>query len=388
MKNCSANNLRKMLMLGILAASPLLLTGQPDIPVEVFKKHTAPVKALAFSSDGSLLATGGDDKMVYLWDLKTGSVIADVENGFAIKALEFTSDGNLLAACGKDVKLMDRQGKLISTFSGYTTDVWSFSYNSAARKLVAGSYAKYLRVWDLISADFLFLLEGHERSSLAVCMSPDGKTVASGSLDKSVRLWNAETGEQRCIMELHSGNIFAIDFHPSGKYLVSASADKTLRLWNADSGKIVRTFTGHPAAVYDVRFSSDGHHLLSCDVQQNIILWETATGKKLQVFTGHTATVNAVRFCPDGLGFASVSDDKTVRYWKLDKKIMLAGSFYDKEIESKVSQSTLFAPRGDNESKQDYDTRKAEADKFLDELYNQYYKEYLQMLSGLPVEGE
>ncbi|MBN2812677.1 MAG: hypothetical protein JXQ80_01300, partial [Bacteroidales bacterium] len=103
MKNCSANNLRKMLMMGILVVSPLLLTGQPDIPVEVFKKHTAPVKALAFNADGSLMATGGDDKMVYVWDLKTGSITASIENGFAIKALAFTAGGDLLAACGKDV---------------------------------------------------------------------------------------------------------------------------------------------------------------------------------------------------------------------------------------------------------------------------------------------
>jgi WD40 repeat protein len=368
---------------------PNLLNAQQEIAeLKVFKKHNGPVKALAFSADSKILATGGDDKQICFWNLESGEVLGTIQQSFSVKALQFTPDGNILAACGNDVKLMDMQGKLIRTFSGYTTDIWSFSYSNISQQLVAGSYAKSIRIWDFLTGKPFMLLEGHERSALPVCFSPSGNLIASGSLDKSVRLWDAATGNEKYIMELHTENIFAVAFHPSGKYLVSASADKTLRLWSADSGRIVRTFIGHPGAVFDVQFSPDGNHLLSCDAQKTIILWETATGKKLHVFTGHTGAVNAIKFCNDGSAFASASDDQTVRIWPLDMKFYISGSYFEKEIEESVSSSPLFTPRGEEESRQDYALREAEANKYLDSLYEKYYRKYIEMLNKLPIEGK
>ncbi|MBN1143535.1 MAG: WD40 repeat domain-containing protein [Bacteroidales bacterium] len=365
-----------------------IIAQQDESKTLIFKKHGQPVKALAFSADDQTLATGGDDKQIYFINPENGEITGTIANSFAVKALQFTPDGNILAACGNDIKLTDRQGKLIRTFGGYTTNIWSMDYNSSSQKITAGSYAKYIKVWDYKTAALLVTLDGNERSALPVCFSPNGTLIASGSLDKSVRLWDAATGKEKFIMELHSGNIFAVDFHPLGKYLATASADKTIRLWSADSGMIVRTFIGHQAAVFDVQFSPDGNHMLSCDALKNIVLWETATGRKVQTFTGHTGAVNTIRFNNKGTCFASASDDHTVRIWQLNRKYFLEGSYFQKEIEEEVSGSPLFAPRGDDETKQSYDARKAEAEKFLNTLYEKYYIRYIEMLNTLPVEGE
>jgi WD40 repeat protein len=352
----------------------------------VFKKHNAPVKAVAFSVDGKILATGGDDKIINFWDVQRGELMSSFQNTYAIKALLFTPEGDLLAACGNEIKLFDREGKVKRTFGGYTTDIWSFSYNRPTKRITAGSYAKTIKVWDLQTGKLVLTLEGHERSCLPVCFNPSGSLIASGSLDKSVRLWDATTGQQKHKMELHSENIFSIAFHPSGKYLASASADKTIRIWSADSGKIVKTFVGHKGAVFNVQFSPDGNHMLSCDADKTIILWETATGRKLHTFAGHTGAVNSVAFNHDGSGFASASDDNTVRYWPLDKKYFLEGSYYEKEIEKEVTASPLFAPRKPEESKQEYQIREAEANKLLDEMYDKYYRMYIETLAKMTLE--
>jgi WD40 repeat protein len=352
----------------------------------VFKKHDTPVKALAFSRDGKTIATGGDDKMVYFWDIETGEMTGSIENHFAIKALCFSADNNLLAACGPDIKWMDRQGKLVCTFSGYTTDIWSFSYCEPKHRVVAGSYSKIIKVWDSASGKAVLSLEGPEKSCLPVCFSPDGTRIASGSLDRTVRLWDAFSGKQLFQMELHSENIFAIDFHPSGKYLVSASADKTIRLWNAETGKIVRTFIGHDGAVFDVRFSADGNHLISCSADRTIILWETATGKRLHTFTGHNGMVNAVRFSNDDLFIGSVSDDQSMRLWPLEKKYFVE-PYYRTEIEQAKATSALFDPRKSDETRQEYTEREKKAESFLKALYEEYYMKYTDRIRQLPVES-
>ena len=375
-----------ILMSGIAFICGIARAQEDESISRIFKKHDAPVKALAFSTDGKTIATGGDDKMVYLWDIVTGGITGSIENHFAIKALCFSSDNSILAACGPDIKWMDRQGILVRTFSGYTTDIWSFSYSEPTLRIVAGSYSKIIKVWDSASGKAVLSLEGPEKSCLPVCFSPDGTRIASGSLDRTVRLWDALSGKQLLQMELHSENIFALDFHPSGKYLVSASADKTIRLWNAETGKIVRTFIGHDGAVFDVRFSADGNHMISCSADRTIILWETATGKKLHTFTGHTGMVNAIRFSNDDQFIGSVSDDQSMRLWSLEKKHFVE-SCYESEIEQAKATSALFDPRKSDETRQQYAEREKKAESFLKTLYDTYYIKYTERIAQIPIES-
>jgi WD40 repeat protein len=357
----------------------LFLSAQSGDPASrILKKHNAPVKALAYSLNGEILATGGDDKTIYFWNVKTGETTGTIKNFFNVKALQFTPDNLILAACGSDIKLMDMQGKLVRTFGGYTTDIWSMAYHPGAQVVIAGSYAKSIRVWNYNTGTLLLTLAGHEKSCLPVALNPAGDMAVSGSLDKSVRLWDLKKGEQVKKLEIHSENIFAVAFHPSGKYVLSASADKTIRLWNLETGKVVRTYKGHEASIFDVQFSVDGKCFLSCSADKTIILWETATGKILNSFTGHSGYVNAVRFSPDGHSFASASDDQTVRIWTLEKKYFV-NAWFEKEVEEARQASPLFAPRKPDESKQAYTGRELEAAKFLDGLYDQYYEKYLQL---------
>jgi WD40 repeat protein len=374
--------LNNLVLLFMAHSSTILFAQHGEPGVEIFKKHDAPVKAVAFSADGSIMATGGDDKMIYLWDTRTAELSGSITNPFAVKALQFAGNDMILAACGTDVKLIDLQGEIIRSFGGYTTEIWSIHYNRPTQRLVAGSYAKTIRIWDFSSGKNVLTLHGHEKSCLPVRFNPPGDHIASGSLDRSVRIWNASTGLETQKLEIHSENIFAIDYHPSGRYFVSASGDKTIRLWSADSGKIVKTYTGHTGSVFDVRFSEDGNHLLSCSGDGTIILWETATGNNLHSFTDHTGIVNSIRFAPGGMSFASVSDDHTVRFWQLEKRYYIEKK-YKNEIEQAISGSPLFAPRGGDETRQTYSEREKEADKFLQNLYDELYTRYIQEFTRL-----
>ncbi len=347
--------------------------------VNIIKKHDDAVYALSFTSDGKYLASGGEDKAIYVWDFQSGELVYSIVNNyFPVRALQFLNDDEILATSGPDVKLIDMAGNIIKAYGGYTTHIWSFDYNPKIRKLIAGSYSKNINIWDFNSGEIVVTLTGHEKSTLPVCFSPDGKYAVTGSLDRSVRLWNVSSGEELKKLDRHSGNVLVVRFHPSGKYFASASLDKTIRLWDVETGKVLKTYSGHDKGILDIEFSPDGYFLASASADFTIVLWEVFTGKKLYSFVDHEGSVNVLRFSPDGNYLVSGSTDKTIMIWKLNKKIFAYYYFQD-EIDDVISQSDLFSPKRKGESKQEYEERQQKAEVELSNLYDQYYQEYFKL---------
>jgi len=371
-----------LILLFLSAGVPMQAQVEPARDARfVLNKHTEAVKSLAFSADGSILATGSDDKSIILWNTKTGEAVTTIGNNFfPVKALQFFSNDELFAASGPDIKLIDLQGKILRTFPGKTAHIWSIDYNRPSGRITGGSYGKVIRVWDAATGKEVMLLEGHEKSTLPVSFSLAGDRILSGSLDHTVRLWDADSGKELKKMEVHTDNIFSVAFHPGGRYAASASGDKTIRLWDLETGRVVQSYMGHEGAVLSVDFSADGNHLLSGSADYTIVLWETVTGNKLYSFTDHKATVNEVAFSPDGTSFASVSDDKTARIWELAKR-MYVELYFSTDIENAIAGSSLFNAKSPGETKQEYKERQDKAHAFLVSLYDEYYEKYLQQLS-------
>ncbi len=356
------------------------LDGQQDENLyRVLKKHDAPVTALAFTADEKYLVSGGEDKAIYIWDFQTGELAYSItDNYFPVKALQITADNQILAASGPDVKIIDFNGNLQRSFAGYTTYIWSFDYNQQSGRLIAGSYSKKVNIWDFKTGIVETSLDGHEKSVLATCLSPNGKYAVTGSLDRTVRVWDADSGKQLNKLERHSDNILVVKFHPSGKYFASGSLDNTIRLWDLDSGRVVKTFVGHEKGIMDIDFSPDGYYMASVSADNTVILWEVYTGNKLYSFVDHEGAVNVVRFSPHGNYLVSGSSDKTVMIWKLNKSIF-ANYYFQDEIDKVTDQSDLFKPKQKGESRQQYEDRQLQSQETLDEIYDKYYQQYLKI---------
>jgi len=353
-----------------------------DNIIYIFKKHNQSVYTVVFNDDGTLLASGGEDKSIYVWDINSGELKFTLANNyFPIRDLKFSDTDQILAACGPDIKLMDLDGNLLRTFSGNTTHIWSFDFNAETNKIVSGSYATNIRVWNYATGETFLVLEGHEKSTLPVAISFDGKYIISGSLDRSVRIWNAATGNELKKLDRHTDNIYSVKFHPSGKYFASASGDKTIRLWDFVSGEVLKTYVGHEKNVMDIDFSPDGNHLISCSLDNTVILWETVSGENIYSFVEHKGFVNAVKFSPDGKYFASASSDKTVILWKLNKKIF-ADYYFSEEIEKEIEGNRLFSPRKKSETQAEYKTRQEKARAEFEKLIDRYYQKYLYILNN------
>ena len=285
--------------------------------------HGGDVYSIAFSPDGTTLASGSSDNTVRLWDGVTGAHKATLRGHRGdVYSIAFSPDGTTLASRSEDntVRLWDA----VTGAHKYTLEgpryaaVYSIAFSPDGTTLASGSSDNTVRLWDAVTGAHKHTLEGHRYAVSSIAFSPDGTTLASGSRDDTVRLWDAVTGAHKATLEGHRGDVSSIAFSPDGTTLASRSRDDTVRLWDAVTGAHKYTLEGpRYAAVYSIAFSPDGTTLASGSSDNTVRLWDAVIGAHKATLEGHRGGVSSIAFSPDGTTLASGSSDNTVRLWGL-----------------------------------------------------------------------
>ncbi|NWJ46953.1 MAG: AAA-like domain-containing protein [Chloroflexi bacterium] len=181
-----------------------------------------------FSPDSKLVATGGSDGVVRLWDSATGKLV---------RTLEGHTNGVLLTGNG-----------------GFSPD---------GQRIVAGGGDSIAIVWEVVSGKQLLTLTGHSDGVTNATFSPDGKLIVTAGADNTARVWDATTGKQLLVLKGHTGALNTARFSPDGKFIITASADSTARIWDTASGQLLAIVLGHNGPVSDANFSPDGKNILT-----------------------------------------------------------------------------------------------------------------------------
>jgi WD40 repeat protein len=279
------------------------------------------VRCVAYSPDGSLIASASRDRTIRLWRVSDGVLLRTLRgHTYTVNSVAFSPDGNLIASASTDATIRlwrVSDGVLLRTLTGHTSDVYSVAFSPDGNLIASASWDRTVRLWRVSDGVLLRTLTGHTSYVTSVAFSPDGSLIASGSVDSTVRLWRVSDGAQLITLRGHTFDVYSVAFSPDGNLIASASLDRTIRLWSVSDGVLLRTLIGHTDTVYSVAFSPDGNLIASGSRDDTIRLWRVSDGAQLITLRGHTGFVNSVAFSPDGSLIASGSDDKTIRLWRV-----------------------------------------------------------------------
>jgi WD40 repeat protein len=282
--------------------------------------HNSYVTGVAFSPDGSLLATASGDHTARLWDTRTGAAVRTLTgHDEGVTGVAFSPDGSLLATVSGDLTARLWQaasGTLLRTMrTGYVSYVTGVSFSPDGSLLATVGWDPTVRLWDVGTGSLWRAFTGRGAGVSGVVFSPDGTLVAAADDDGTAQLWDLTTGALVRTLTGHDRGVTGVAFSPDGSLLATASEDRTARLWEVATGALIRTLTGHSGKVFGLAFSPDGSMLITVSEDRTARLREVATGMLLSTVTAHDFSVSDVAFSPDGTMFATASGDGTTRLW-------------------------------------------------------------------------
>lgn len=209
------------------------------------------VLSLAFSPDGSRLATGGGEASrsgeIIIWKTSDWTVERTIEDAHSdtVYGLDFSADGRFLAS---------------------------------------GSADKFLKVFNVETGEHVRSYEGHTHHVMDVSWKADRTSLVSAGADNVLKVWNAETGEQRRTISTHKKQVTSVEYIGLQDNFISSSGDKRIVLLQAGDGKAVREFGGSSDYVYCSSVTADGKVVVAGGEDGVVRVWNAADAKSLQTF--------------------------------------------------------------------------------------------------------
>jgi WD40 repeat protein/energy-coupling factor transporter ATP-binding protein EcfA2 len=269
------------------------LEGEDALYVDI-PAHSDAITSIAFSPNGRLLVSGGEDGIVFVWNVPSlESTQAEykplytfVGHDGPVYSVAFNPRGSLLASTGADGKVLVRSisgsQNIPSYISNSPQPIFSLAFSQNGSYLIFGREDGALLIMDTTTGEIKSQVSQHASAILSIVAAANGKTIASSSKDGSVILWNLDTlllskeilaQSPGLLLSAHTGSVQALAFSKDSQLIASASRDKTIIIWSAiESTPLVITSHTEPSSIASLLFSPSTDTLWVA--QQNYLLAE------------------------------------------------------------------------------------------------------------------
>ena len=291
--------------------------------------NTGSLDAVLFPGGVDELLTGGSDGFLRVWDAKTGSERYELRaHGAPVHRLALWPDKDNVMSAGDDGQVLLWNHHVIADLPpvrGYD----AVALSSTGRVVACAGPEHVVSLWDIENNALWATFPGHTDHITDLEFSRDDTMLASASADRTIRLWDVRKRNQKCpLLTAHEAEVRCLALSGKSGLLASGGADGQVMVWNAETGQQIRVLPKHTDVVTSVVFSHDDKLLASAAADRRLVIWRAETGQEVFARDDVPHAVNSIAFTRDDRSILSSGDDDVVRGWDsstLQETRVLAG---------------------------------------------------------------
>lgn len=290
-------------------------------------QHSGNITRLRLHPNGELLVSASVDNTVRLWDVRSGELVRQLnEHTAPVRDVAVSTDGTSLVSVAQNGRLVQYSLADFSPIQQITREdlrFWSVTFD-ANNTPITGEQNGDLRLWIPNNPQAL-LLRGHRGSvnQIIKARSLGYNSVVSASADGTMRVWTLANRQADFIVQdpiSTRGGVFALDTH--GDILLSAGTFGSLEAWNINTGErdlaVDARLITNETTYTQASFIRDGRHIVTTSNDGRIDVWDFETGENIERIRRHRGSILALAVHPDEQVIATSSVDQTLRIWDLN----------------------------------------------------------------------
>ncbi|KAJ1815399.1 60S ribosomal subunit assembly or modification protein [Coemansia sp. RSA 2598] len=279
------------------------------------EKHEDSVSSVKFSADGSLVATGGMDGKVNVYQTDGLAKCAVLEGPDEIQWVNWHPKGNVLLAGANDASMWMwslPNGDFMNVFNGHAAPVTCGRFTNSGRQIVSGSEDGSLIIWDPKTASIVrqYLPTDerfHKEGITALAISRDDQIILTGSMDGTAKLVHVN-GSVLGSLENATESVEAVGLCSALPLAASGSVDGSLSIWDINTMRL-RTTLNHDDSVTRLLWHENSPMLTSVSMDCTVRTWDARTGDCVRVSKGHQEGIMDFALTRDGHTVVTASDD-------------------------------------------------------------------------------